>query len=81
MKDHTRTENLKAAHGKTTARVRFLSGTEAHGMPTLDKSVPEGLHTLERTLSGKIFVELYPMERTYVRELHEVLCPVEQRSV
>lgn len=76
MKDHARTDIHKAAHGETIARASFLSETEAHGTPTLDKSVPEGLYTLERTLSGEIPAELHPMERTYIRELHEVLCPV-----
>lgn len=70
MKDHTRTDIHNAGHGKTLARASFLSGTEAHGVPTVDKSVPEGLYTLEWTLSAETPTELLPMERTYVRELH-----------
>lgn len=44
-------------------------------------AVPERLYLMERILSGAVLAELHPVGRTYVREVHEGLSPMERGTV
>ena len=57
-------------------RAGLLTGPVAHGGPTLEQSVPEGLYIMERTCSGPVLEELQPVGRTHVGEVHEELSPM-----
>ncbi|GAB0191968.1 EH domain-containing protein 4 [Grus japonensis] len=46
------------------------------GGPTLEQSVPEGLHPVEGTYAGAVREELQPVGRTHVGEVHGGLSPV-----
>jgi len=43
----------------------FLAGSVACGGPTLELSIPEGLHPMERTCAGTVLEEQQSMRRTY----------------
>ena len=49
----------------------LLAGLVTHGGPTLEQSVPEGLHHVEGTHAGAVCEELQPVGRTH-GEVQEV---------
>ena len=51
-------------------------GLWSHGGPTLEQSVPEGLHPMERTHSEAAHEELQPMGRTHVGVVHGGIFPM-----
>ncbi|PKU30658.1 ubx domain-containing protein 4 [Limosa lapponica baueri] len=55
---------------------RFLAGPAACGGPTLEHSVPEGLHPMEMTHTGTVCEELQHMGRTFVGGVCGQLSPM-----
>lgn len=53
----------------------FLEGPVAHGGPSLEQSIPEGLYPMERTHIRAVLEELQTAGRTHV-EVHEGLPPM-----
>jgi len=43
------------------AGASFLAGTMAHGGPTMEQSIPEGLYPAESTHAGAVHEELHPV--------------------
>jgi len=54
----------------------FWQDLWTHGGPTLEPSVPEGLHPMEGTHAGAICEEVQPVGRTHVGAVHGGLSPV-----
>jgi len=61
------------AHARAGLLAGFVTLWEG---PTLEQSVPEGLHPMEGTHAGAVCEELQPMGRTPVREVCGELSPV-----
>ncbi|KAK4827851.1 hypothetical protein QYF61_022001 [Mycteria americana] len=59
------------------AGASFLAGPVAWERPTLEQSISEGLHPMERTHTGAVLQELQPIERTHVGEVLEELQPIQ----
>jgi len=49
---------------KSPCRSSVLAGAVAHGVPTLEQFVPEGLHAMESTFVGAVPEEMYPVGKT-----------------
>ena len=63
MEDHIGADIHNAVHGgpHATAGGYTLKEAAAHGGPTLEQCVPEGLHTVEKTHAGAVLEELQPV--------------------
>ena len=69
--------HLQAVEDPTQEQVDTpKEGHDSMGKPMLEQSVPEGLHTVERTHAGAVCEELQPVGRTHVGEVRGGLSPV-----
>jgi len=63
------------------ARAGLLAGLVTLWGPTLEQTVPEGLHPVEGTHAGACHEELHPMRRTHAGAVCEELQPVGRSHV